>query len=88
MKKLITAVALATLLTGTAMAENIQFDPNTKEGRAMAYAALNQSNALGNAQRLERNLTSLSKAPNGDPKVKALAEKLIPQLKDLQAALQ
>lgn len=86
MKKLITAVALASMLSGVAFADNINFDPNTKEGRAMAYAALNQSNALGNAQRLERNLTSLSKG--NDPQIKALAEKLIPQLKELQAALQ
>ena len=86
MKKLLTAVALVSMLTSVAFADNINFDPNTKEGRAMAYAALNQSNALGNAQRLERNLTSLSKG--NDPKLKALADKLIPQLKELQAALQ
>lgn len=69
-----------------AYADNISFDPGTREGRALAYAALNESNAAGNAQRLERNLNALLKSSQ-DARVKSMAEKLIPQLKELQSAL-
>lgn len=68
-----------------AIAENVSFDPSTKEGRAQAYAVLNQSNAKGNAERLVRNLTSLQRS--NDPKVAAQASKLVPELTKLIESL-
>ena len=85
MKKLLALLTLILVSVGTANAENVSFDPSTKEGREAAYSVLNQTNAKGNAQRLVRNLTSLQRSNN--PQVAAQATKLVPELNKLIESL-
>lgn len=88
MKNLFALLTLILVSVGTvnqSYAENVTFDASTKEGRAQAYAVLNQSNAKGNAQRLVRNLTSLQRSNN--PQVAAQATKLVPELNKLIESL-
>lgn len=81
MKKLaLTALATLFILLPCAHADKLTFDPSTREGRSQAYAAMNEFNAVGNANRLIRNLNSLQRS-NKD--LSPLASKLIPQLQEL-----
>lgn len=87
MKKVITNTMLAILLLApvTAFAEQVSFDPNTPEGRKAAYAALNEQNTVGNANRLIRSLKSFQRGQNQN--LKSQADTLIPQLTSLVQAL-
>ncbi len=82
--RILLAIAALVLLTPAAQAAKLTFDPATSEGRAAAYAAMNEYNAVGNANRLIRNLNSVSRS-NAD--LSPLASKLIPQLQELVTKL-
>ena len=77
---ILTAISAILILTPMAQADKLTFDPSTREGRTAAYAAMNEYNAVGNANRLIRNLNSLQRS-NKD--LSPLASKLIPQLQEL-----
>lgn len=86
MKQFVIALSLMLFVPVSALAEKVTIDTSTPEGRRAAYQALNESNLVGNANRMIRTLKSVQRSSQ-NPQLKAQADRLIPQLTQLVETL-